>query len=127
MQLGLMHESINDALREVVQACGGHKAVGAEMRPELPVDQAAGWVRDCLNPDRREKFSPEQVVFLLRKGRAVGSHAGINYLAREAGYADPQPVEPESEVARTQREFVEATRHLSKLAERIEAMQGRTA
>jgi len=127
MQLGLMHESISDALREVVQACGGSKPVGQKMRPELPIEQAAGWVRDCLNPEKRDKFSADQVVLLLRMGREVGAHAGMLYLARECGYADPQPIEPESEVARLQRDYIEATKLLMRTASRIETLQMRQA
>ena len=58
MQQRLIFDSIIDALGEIVRACGGPKAVGAKMRPELPVEQAAGWVRDNLNATRREHFTP---------------------------------------------------------------------
>lgn len=120
MQLHLMHESVTDALREVIQAAGGPKKIGALLWPDQPTDQAAGRVRDCLNPDRRERFTPDQVMYLLRVGRECGCHSLINYMARESGYADPQPVEPEDEVARLQREFIEATKALGTMAARIE-------
>lgn len=71
MQQVLFHESLNDALREVVQTLGGTKKVGVLMRPEKSADEAARWISDCLNPDRREKFDPEQVLWLLREGRRV--------------------------------------------------------
>lgn len=125
MQLSLHHESITDALREVIQAAGGAKVVGAKMFPDLPVDHAAGRVRDCLNYDRRERFTPEQVLMILRLGHQAGCHAAMAFLTREAGYADPQPVEPEDEVVRLQREFVEASRALMQMAGKIEAMQSR--
>jgi len=48
--------------------------------------------------------------------------AAINYIARECGYADPAPIEPEDEIARLQREFVEATKQLGALAVQIEKM-----
>ena len=120
MQMQLIHETINDALREVIQAAGGYKKVGAMMFPDIPADHAAGKVRDCLNSERRERFTPEQVMMIARIGRQVGSHALMTYMARESGYADPAPVEPEDEVARLQREFVEATKSLAGLASRIE-------
>lgn len=126
MQYGLLHESLNDALREVIQAAGGTKKVGAMMFPEMPVDHAAGKVRDCTNPDRRERFTPEQVCMLLRLGRQVGCHAAMAYMARECGYADPQPIEPEDEVARLQREYVEATKALLQMASKIEGLQQTT-
>ena len=77
MQMSLMHETLNDALREVIQAAGGPKKVGAEMYPEKTADEAAGRIRDCLNPDRREVFSPDQVMYLLRLGRRIGCHAAM--------------------------------------------------
>lgn len=127
MQYALMHDAFEDALKEVIQACGGPKAIGREMRPELPVEQAAGWVRDCLNPEKRDKFSMQQVLFVLRRGREVGAHAAMHFLARDAGYSDPSPLDPEDEVVRMQREFVEATKQLSRLADRIAKIQGADA
>lgn len=115
----LFHESVTDALREVVQALGGFKKVGAAMRPEKSVDEAARWVADALNAERRERFDPDQVLWLLRAGRAAGVHACANYLMREAGYADPVPIEPEDERARLQREFIEASKVISGIGDRL--------
>lgn len=115
----LFHETAADALREVVQALGGMKAVGAQMRPERAADVAARWVADCLNPDRAERFDPDQVLWLLREGRRIGCHAAANFLMREAGYADPTPIEPEDERARLEREFIAAAKGLSGIADRL--------
>ena len=122
MQMTLIHESITDALREVIQAAGGAKKVGAMMFPDMPADHAAGKVRDCLNIDRRERFTPDQVAMIVRIGREVGCHAVMNFLARDGGYANPVPIEPEDEAMRLQREFVEATKSLAQMANRIEQM-----
>ena len=97
--------------------------MGAALWPELPVDHAAGKLRDCLNPDRRERLSPEQLNLIGRLGRQQGCHSLALHLMREWGYADPAPVEPEDEIARLQREFVEATKALGMLANRIESIQ----
>lgn len=93
-QPALFHESIIDAIREVVQALGGAKVVGARMRPDLPPDHAGRWLADCLPHERREKLSPDQVLWMGREGRRVECHAMMRYLARECGYADPVPVRP---------------------------------
>lgn len=122
MQMSLVHETINDALREVIQAAGGFKAVGHLLWRDLPVDHAASRLRDCLNADRREHLTPSQVALLLRLGREVGCHAAAVFLMRDAGYSDPVPVEPEDEKARLQREFIEATKTLNRMAERIAAL-----
>lgn len=122
MQMQLIHETITDAIREAVNAAGGNKQVGATLYPDLPVDQAAGRVRDCLNTDNRHLFSPEQVVLIARLARAAGNHAIMNYLADELGYLKPVPVEPENQLATLQREFVEATKSLHHMATRIETI-----
>lgn len=124
MQSALFHESITDALREVVQALGGIKKVGAAMRPEKTVDEAARWLADCLNADRREKLCPEQVLWLLREGRKTGCHAAMSYLAGEAGYAAPITIEPEDELAALQRQFIESTRSMTQMMARIERLSG---
>lgn len=121
----LFFDDLEDALREVVRGAGGPKAVGAKLWPEVDPENAARRLLDCLNESRREILSPAQVMLLLRIGRQVGCHAAINYMARECGYADPAPIEPEDEVARLQREFVEATKALGALAKQIEHVQGR--
>lgn len=119
-QDALFYESLADALRAVVQALGGTKAAGCRLWPEKTPESAHRTLLDCLNEARPEKLSPEQVLWLLAAGRKVGCHAAMNYLAREAGYSDPLPVEPEDERARLQREYIEATKMLQTIAGRIE-------
>lgn len=121
----MFFDDLEDALREIVRHAGGPKVVGSKLWPEVEPDKAARRLMDCLNESRREVLSPAQVMLLLRIGRQVGCHAAMNYMARECGYADPSPIEPEDEVARLQREFVEATKALGALAKQIEHVQGR--
>lgn len=81
-----MLENLNDALIDLVKICGGSKVVGLQMRPELSADDAGKWLRDCLNPDRREKLAPEQLVWLLRLGRERGHHDAMNFIGQDIGY-----------------------------------------
>ena len=115
----LFHESIEDALREVVQALGGNKTAGAQLRPELSADDAGKWVSDCMNPDRAQFFRPAQVIWLMREGRRIGCHAAANFACRESGYADPTPIEPDDERARIERELTEALKQVNAMAERL--------
>lgn len=124
MQTALFHESLSDALREVVLALGGTKKVGAQMRPEKTIDDAARWLADCLNQDRREKLDPDQVLWILREGRKIGCHAAMHYLCAEAGYSPAAPIEPQDELAELQRNFIESTKTLSRMAARIERLAG---
>ena len=120
----LFHESLADALRECVQACGGMKTVGVLLWPEKAADIAGRLLGDCLNDAKREKLSPEQVLLLLRLARERGCHAGMHYIARDVGYSDPMPIEPEDERARLQREFIEASKHFTRLAAQMERLNG---
>jgi len=120
-QNNLFHESITDAMRDVVMALGGTKAVGVKMRPEMPADHAARWLADCLNADRREKLNPDQVFWLMREGRMAGCHILMNYLAQESGYS-VQPIEPQDELADLQRNFIESTHLQARLVERMERL-----
>lgn len=123
-QPALFHESFNDALRELVTALGGLKQMGARMRPELGADHAGRWLSDCLNTDRREHLTPEQIVFILGEGRKAGLHSVMTWLAMECGYQAPVPVEPQDERAELQRAFVAATQHQAQILARMERLAG---
>lgn len=125
MQMELIHESINDALREAITALGGMKKVGQIFWADQTPERAATKLGDCLNPDRRERLTPDQVIHIMRLARGKGCHSVAAFILRETGYADPVPVEPEDEVAKLQREFVNAAAGLQEMVGRIEAAQAR--
>jgi hypothetical protein len=114
---------IYDALGDLVRALGGPKAVGLALKPEKTGEDAAGWVKDCLNRNRREKFDPEQILWLLRRGREVGCHEPINWICANAGYSAPEPKEPETELAKLLREYLEAETKRATLQPRIEELR----
>ncbi len=116
----LFVESIEEAVAEVARVCGGRKAFAASMWPSLPVREAHNRLDACLNPERRENFHPTDILYILRRGREAGCHSLMLFLARESGYTDPQPMEPEDERAKLQREFVQAQRAMAQLAARME-------
>jgi len=115
-----VQETLAEALIEVVRALGGSKRVGALMRPARPADEAARWLRDCLNPERRERLEPDEVLFLLREGRRVGCHAAMRYIAEASGYASPVPIEPADEVAELQRQFNASVKSLERITAALE-------
>lgn len=118
-QSALFHESIYDALKEVVLASGGTKVVGTLLWPEKSADSAQKLLSDCLNENRAEKLDPEQVMFILRLGRKNGNHAAINFISRDAGYGDPQPIEPEDAKAALMREFIAAQKAMSAISAQL--------
>ena len=119
-QLSLVHEDIYDALRTCVQAAGGAKAIGHLLWPELKPDKAGNRLADAMNAMKRDVLNPEQVLLILREGRKAGCHAAMYFIADECDYQRPQPIEPEDEKARLQREYVEAVQQLQKLTSQIE-------
>lgn len=116
-------ESLNDALIDLVKALGGSKQVGPRLWPDAAPDQAQRKLLDCLNEDRPHHLTPGQMMFLLRMGRERGLHQALEFMLHDLGYAAPVPVEPRDEFAELQRQFLEATRHMQTIAERLEQLQ----
>lgn len=119
-QSPLFLEDVNEAIKALVQALGGNKKVGPMLRPELPMEQAANWVRDCMNPDRREKFSPEQLILLMKLGQDVGCHVLMAYMADSAGYDTPKPMDPVDELAELQKQFIASMAEQKAILARME-------
>jgi hypothetical protein len=118
-QQSLFHERIEDALLAVIQACGGRKQFAVEMFGEAKTPRDAHNLLDAmLNPDRRERFNPEQLMYVARRGRAAGCHAVMEYLTRDAGYTC-EPIEPEDQAAELQREFVDAVDRLTQIQQQL--------
>jgi hypothetical protein len=92
-QIELIHESIEDAVREVARACGGTKALSQHLFcPAQSAQSAHTRFLDCLNEDRPAKFSPSELVALGRIGREQGCDAVARYLCAEMGYQQPVPL-----------------------------------
>ncbi|MDR2173645.1 MAG: hypothetical protein LBE32_05520 [Burkholderiales bacterium] len=126
MQQALFFDDVYKALDEVVKSLGGSKRVGPKLWPEKSPDAAARQLADCLNSARSEKLSPEQVILLLRLGGEAGCHTAMHFICGEAGYAPATPVTPEGEMAALQRQYIEAARAITQIAQRIEAAEART-
>lgn len=121
IQDALFHETLNDALKGIVERTGGNKAVGSRLRPSKAPEQAGRWLADCLNPNREERLDPEDFLHLLRIGREVGYHGAMAYIGQETGYRC-EPVEPMDEQAKLQRDYIEAVKALGKIGSRLEKL-----
>lgn len=119
-QIPLFVEDYNEAIRATVQALGGFKRVGADMKPDLAADAAGRWLADCCNPDKRDNLKPTELAYLRRRARLEGVHVLASFELREAGYAPPQPITAEDEAAQLQREFVTASKAMQSLFNRME-------
>jgi hypothetical protein len=122
-QEALFYERVEDAIDAVIYACGGRKKFCCEMWPDKPMRDAHNLLDACLNPERREKFSPAQMLYILKRGHEVGCHSAMRYVAAEAGY-DVVPLSPEANRDRLAEAISESSRTLKRaldLAERMPA------
>lgn len=118
----LWHESPEEALRSLVDALGGFKKVGAQLRPSLPADQAGRWLAQCLDSGRAEKLALDELLWLLAEGCRRGCHVASTFFMRQAGYKTPEPMDVETELQRLQREFIAATQSISALGQEIQCI-----
>jgi hypothetical protein len=114
----LWHDSLDDALRDVVYGIGP-KECAAALWPDLDPTSGARKLHHCLDPERAEKLSLSEIQFLIRLGAENGFHMPMAHLSSVCGYAPPEKVDPEDEKARLQRQFIEAKGELQKLVAQI--------
>lgn len=119
----LFFDGPHDALQHLVRALGGAKKVGHALRPGKSPEDAARWLANALDSDRREALQLEDFIQLLRLGREAGCHIVIQELCRHLGYSEPQPVEPEDQRAALEREFVSSVKRLEQLARSIDQVR----
>lgn len=112
----------NDAITAAVHALGGFEKVGVRLRPELTQKRtaAAQWLRDCLNPEKRERLNPDQLFMLLRLAREADFHASKHWMDAELGYEPSKPNDPADEAERLTRVICDATQVLKTSIDRLE-------
>lgn len=119
-------ETWADAVRALIEACGGPKRVGAELRPDLPADDAGEWLLKTLKSNRREVLSAPQLLTLLSIGRRNNCDLLMAFVADQAGYHAPKPIDMASETALVTQQahglFAEANKLMDRLA-RLQALQ----
>ena len=122
MQNALFHERIEDAVDEVIRAAGGRKKVAGELWPDKPARDAHNLLDACLNPDRREKLAPSQVLYIARRGQEVGCHALMSHIAQECGY-EIKPITKAEEVDRLTTVVEQSTKTLTTALATLERLQ----
>ena len=127
MQLPMFYETYEDAIRDTITGLGGMKVVGNMLWPALPVDDAGRRLAHCLNSEKREKLSPGELQLIRRAARKQGIHILAAYECRDAGYAEPTPVNPADEAAQLQKEFIAAVERLDDIRNQVAAMARRSA
>jgi hypothetical protein len=115
-------ESLEEAVRDAVNALKGPKAVGVLLWPSMKADLAGRRVCQCLDPERDEKFDLSEVLLIAKLARQQNCHTLMAFLAQELDY-EWKPVDPETEQQRLMRDFISAQKALSDIAARIEKRQ----
>ena len=115
----LFYESMLDAVNVAILAIGGPQEVGRRLWPTLK--SSTQRVRDCLNPNRDEKFALDELTQIARWARDVGCHAIALHFNSEAGYVPPVPIAPADEKAELERLALEAVKNFESLVRRYEA------
>lgn len=126
-QQALWHDSPEEALRALIDALGGPKAVGHMLMPEKSMDDARRTVLKWCDAERHDKPSLDQLLLLMRKDREAGCHVFAAFLLSQAGYEEPRPVEPKDEAAELQRAFIRSVAEQKALLERLQRVQVRAA
>jgi hypothetical protein len=119
-QPSLFVDTLNDAVRDTARSIG-LKRIAHELWPSKSEDEAARYLNDCLNPDRPQKLSGEEILVIARRGRDVGCHLITGFICMDTGYAPPQPVDPADEKAELQRQFHADVDRMERLVKRIAA------
>ena len=65
-----------------MRALGGTKSVGVALWPSKPATEAQTRLSDCLNPQRRETLTIDEVMLILRRSREVGYHGAMAFVAQ---------------------------------------------
>jgi hypothetical protein len=120
MQIPLFFETYEAAIHATIDALGGNKSVGNMLWPAMPPDEAGRKLSHCLNLEKREKLDPNELRLIRQAARQKGVHILAHYEARDAGYAEPTPLNPEDEAAQLQREYIAAVKGLQQLALRLD-------
>ena len=125
MQLEVMHESIEDAIRETARVCGGNKAL-ADFIYGHTLSPAAAYSRfmDCLNMDRAAKFSPSELTAIAREGNKRGCHGVMHFIAIDAGYEAPTPSNVGKLIDKAQQEIAKGVKFLQQNMEILKRLGG---
>ncbi len=117
-QSALFHDTIYDAIGADISAAGGFKVVAGKLWPTEGSATASAKLRNSINPDQPHKLCPDEVLAIKRLAKEAGSTATVDYEAQALGYQVAW-VDPKDEGDQLRREYIEATKCLQRLAERI--------
>jgi hypothetical protein len=96
------------------------KQCAAFLFPHLKQESQYARLKACLNPEKDERLTLGQIIALCR---FCESYDALYFMADELEHERPTKRAPEDELARLQREYIEAVRALKTLTPKIEEAQ----
>lgn len=122
-QEALWLETWIDAVKAVIDACGGPKKVGVHLRSDLAADDAGEWLLKTLRPNRREVLSAPQLIELLALGRRNGCDVLAAFVADRTGYEAPKPMRIELETERVTADLSTMMARMTREMDRLHRLQ----
>ena len=95
--------SVYDSIKAAVTALGGYKKVGYLLWPDKTMRVAGQRLSDCLNEEKADKLSLEEIEFIAEEAARVGCFTIASRFAAISGGAYIEP--NTSEEARLQAEL----------------------
>lgn len=126
-QQSLWIDTWTDAVKALVDACGGPKRVGEYLRPDLPADDAGEWLLKTLKSNRREVMSAPQLIQLLMLGRRHSCDVLAAFVLDQAGYEPPKVLKLETEAQRVSAELAVVMDRVSREFQRFNRLQALNA
>lgn len=123
-QIPLIIDTLNDAVRDTARILGVKK-IAKELWPAKGEEAAARYLNDCLNADREQKLSGEEMLLIARRGREIGCYLITSFINAETGFSPPQPIDPDDQKAELQRKFIERADSLMAMAATIKRIGAR--
>lgn len=120
-QLPLLVDTLNDAIRDTARILG-MKKIAKELWPAKGEEAAARYLNDCLNPERAQALSGEEILHIAKRGREAGCYLITAFINAETGFGPPVPIDPEDLKAALQREYIEAVKVHKRIADRLERL-----
>lgn len=119
----LFYDSAMHAVECAITASGRpFKEVAAHIWPTKKPDTAYARLKSCLNDDKDEKLSFEEIIEICR---FCNRFDPLFFFADECSHSRPEPRAPEDEKAELQREFLNGLKKLEVLGARLEKLGGK--
>ena|SRR5687768_14472934 len=116
----LFYDSAMHSVERAITESGRHfKEVAAHLWPAKKPETAYARLKACLNDEKDEKFSFEEIIEICR---FCNRFDPLYFFADECSHTRGEPRAPEDEKAALQREFLSGLRMLGTLTARLEKL-----